>query len=62
MTIQMAPTDVRSGPRKVAGPSEPQPDCPFCPRLVSFREANRAKFPDWFNAPVPSFGRRTRNC
>jgi uracil-DNA glycosylase family 4 len=56
MTIQMAPTDVRSGPRKVAGPREPQPDCPFCPRLVSFREANRAKFPDWFNAPVPSFG------
>jgi len=23
---------------------------------VSFREANRAKYPEWFNAPVPSFG------
>jgi len=23
---------------------------------VSFREENRARFPDWFNAPVPSFG------
>jgi uracil-DNA glycosylase family 4 len=23
---------------------------------VSFRDANRTKYPDWFNAPVPSFG------
>ena len=44
------------GPREFAGPREPQPDCSFCPRLVSFREENQAKFPDWFNAPVPSFG------
>jgi uracil-DNA glycosylase family 4 len=36
--------------------SEPQPDCPLCPRLVSFREGNRDAFPEWFNAPVPSFG------
>lgn len=36
----------------------PQPDCPLCPRLVSYREANRAAQPDWFNAPVPSFGPR----
>jgi len=34
----------------------PSRDCLLCPRLVSFREAQRAKFPDWFNAPVPSFG------
>lgn len=34
----------------------PGRDCPLCPRLVDFREAQRAKFPDWHNAPVPSFG------
>ncbi len=39
-----------------SGPREPLPDCIFCPRLAEFRQANRAKFPDWFNAPVPSFG------
>ena len=31
-------------------------DCPLCPRLVAYREANDAAHPDWFNAPVPSFG------
>ena len=31
-------------------------DCPRCPRLVAFRQTCRAKEPDWFNAPVPSFG------
>lgn len=35
---------------------EPQDDCPLCPRLVAFREENREAYPDWFNAPVPSFG------
>ena len=35
---------------------EPDRDCPYCPRLAAFREANRAAFPGWFNAPVPSFG------
>jgi uracil-DNA glycosylase len=34
----------------------PDRDCPLCPRLRSFREENRARFPDWHNAPVPSFG------
>ncbi len=34
----------------------PAPDCPFCPRLAAFRTAQRAAHPDWFNAPVPSFG------
>jgi uracil-DNA glycosylase family 4 len=37
-------------------PAEPPHDCPLCPRLVAFRGANRAKYPDWFNGPVPSFG------
>ena len=31
-------------------------DCPLCPRLVAFRKTWRAREPDWFNAPVPSFG------
>ncbi len=31
-------------------------DCPHCPRLVAFREAWRARQPDWHNSPVPSFG------
>jgi len=31
-------------------------DCPRCPRLVAFRETWRAREPEWFNAPVPSFG------
>ena len=39
-----------------ATPDLPSRDCQLCPRLVTFREAQRAKFPDWFNAPVPSFG------
>jgi uracil-DNA glycosylase family 4 len=36
-----------------AGPSH---DCPDCPRLAAFRAANRVAYPDWWNAPVPSFG------
>lgn len=38
------------------GPVEPPQDCPRCPRLVAFRDANQKKFPDYHNAPVPSFG------
>ncbi len=34
----------------------PPRDCPLCPRLLAYRQANRAENPDWFNAPVPSFG------
>jgi uracil-DNA glycosylase family 4 len=40
----------------MAEPIEPPTDCPLCPRLHAFRHENRAKFPDWFNDPVPSFG------
>lgn len=40
------------GPRATA----PGSDCPRCPRLVAFRHSWRAAQPDWFNAPVPSFG------
>src|SRR5262249_37752273 len=37
---------------------EPARDCPLCPRLAAFRLANRAKYPDYFNDPVPTFGVR----
>lgn len=36
--------------------ADPSADCPLCPRLVAFRAAARAQWPDWHNAPVPSFG------
>ena len=37
-------------------PDAPGRDCALCPRLAAYRTANRAANPDWFNAPVPSFG------
>ena len=42
-----------TGALPVAAPGR---DCPLCPRLVEYREANRAAHSDWHNAPVPSFG------
>ena len=36
--------------------AEPPHECPLCPRLAAFRAQNRSKFPDWWNAPVPSWG------
>ncbi|HVZ00141.1 MAG TPA: uracil-DNA glycosylase [Dongiaceae bacterium] len=37
---------------------EPARDCPLCPRLKEFRDRNWREYPDYFNAPVPSFGPR----
>lgn len=37
-------------------PISPAPDCLLCSRLVDFRRDNQTKHPDFFNAPVPSFG------
>lgn len=34
----------------------PSKDCALCPRLKAYREQNKIKYPDKFNAPVPSFG------
>src|SRR5580700_7253961 len=34
----------------------PGRNCPRCPRLVAFRKSWRAREPQWFNAPVASFG------
>lgn len=36
--------------------TEPDRDCPLCPRLAEFRLLQRSIFPDWHNGPVPSFG------
>jgi uracil-DNA glycosylase family 4 len=41
---------------ETAAPEAPAHDCALCPRLVAYRGANHAAHPDWFNAPVPSFG------
>lgn len=35
---------------------DPGKDCSLCPRLVEFRNKYRAEEPEWWNAPVPSFG------
>ena len=38
----------------LAGPvTEPDPDCPLCPRLAGFRQEWRNREPAWHNAPVP---------
>ncbi len=34
----------------------PPRDCDRCPRLHGFIAGHRVRFPDWHNAPVPSFG------
>jgi uracil-DNA glycosylase family 4 len=36
--------------------ASPPADCQACARLARFREANRAAYPQWRNAPVESFG------
>ena len=41
---------------ETAFPPEAPRGCPLCPRLVAYRQQNRAAEPDWFNDPVPSFG------
>lgn len=46
-------------PRPAAPPawrSEPPRACDLCERLAAFRSDNRKRLPDYFNAPVPSFG------
>ena len=34
----------------------PDRKCALCPRLVEFRKENIAKFPSYYNGPVPPFG------
>src|SRR5579862_754573 len=49
-------SDVATATAGLEAPPAPGRECPLCPRLVAFRAAQRAAHPDWFNAPVPSFG------
>src|ERR1700731_4830087 len=49
-----AGTDAKARPVETT----PGRNCPRCPRLVAFRETWRAQEPQWFNAPVESFGPR----
>ena len=35
---------------------EPNKNCSRCRRLYNFRKKNQSNNPDWFNAPVPTFG------
>ena len=37
-------------------PAEAPADCPLCPRLVAYREANKISVPGGFNGAVASFG------
>lgn len=39
-----------------AAAAEPSRDCALCPRLHDFIALWRTREPDWFNAPVPTFG------
>jgi len=41
------------------GATEPDRDCALCPRLEAFRREWCRREPNWFNAPVPSFGPHT---
>src|SRR6202161_1910274 len=49
-----AKTDAKARPAE----NTPGRNCPRCPRLVAFRETWREREPEWFNAPVESFGPR----
>jgi uracil-DNA glycosylase family 4 len=58
MTTTSTTENDRAGGQPLPALLEAEPDrnCPLCPRLLSFREGVRARQPDWFNSPVPSFG------
>jgi uracil-DNA glycosylase len=51
---------IENGPPAPAGAAllltEPDRNCPLCPRLADFRAQARAREPQWFNSPVRSFG------
>src|SRR3981081_1143954 len=59
-TISTSENDPASGRPVLAGATllrtEPDRNCPLCPRLAAFRGAARLREPHWFNSPVPSFG------
>jgi uracil-DNA glycosylase family 4 len=58
-TISTIRNDPALSPPPSAGAllrTEPDRNCPLCPRLAGFREAARTREPEWFNSPVSSFG------
>jgi uracil-DNA glycosylase family 4 len=59
-TISTIENEKASGQPPLAGAAplrtDPDRNCPLCPRLVAFREGARMREPAWFNSPVPSFG------
>ena len=59
-TILTIENDPARGPPPAADTTllrtEPDRNCPLCPRLATFREAARVREPKWFNSPVPTFG------
>ena len=55
-TIKGASAPGVPNPAAPALHTAPDRDCALCPRLADFRDANRAREPLWFNAPVDSFG------
>lgn len=54
--VKVAHPRVKKSKTSNAGASEPDATCALCPRLAAFRAENDCANPDWFNAPVPSFG------
>jgi uracil-DNA glycosylase len=56
VSVRPAPLSQAAAPAIAPGVALPPRDCPLCPRLVTFRETQRAAHPEWFNAPVPPFG------
>jgi uracil-DNA glycosylase family 4 len=55
-TISTIENDPARGQPPTVLRAEPDRNCPLCPRLAGLREAARAREPEWFNSPVPSFG------
>ena len=53
MTTTISKTDQ---PYASGTSGKPGRDCQLCPRLRALREELRRREPDWFNAPVASFG------
>jgi uracil-DNA glycosylase family 4 len=55
-TISTSEDGAAPGPTGAGPRTEPERNCPLCPRLATFRAAARLREPGWFNSPVPSFG------
>jgi uracil-DNA glycosylase family 4 len=55
-TISTIEDDAGPAPIGAGLRTEPDRNCPLCPRLAEFRQAARAREPGWFNSPVPPFG------